>query len=187
MSRSSRSNKEHNLNAEGSPKLGEPLYLSIGRLRRPHGLSGEMIMDVYTDFPDRIQKGRQVFLGLAKEPKKIKNFKHHGAKSYIAFEGVMDLTQAANYRNTEVFISADNLPELSKGYYYHHQLLGCVVVDENQRCLGKLEEIIQTGSRDVYVVRDPEGEAILLPAMNSVILNVDLESNEITVRLLEWE
>jgi 16S rRNA processing protein RimM len=86
-----------------------------------------------------------------------------------------------------VYIKADALPELPEGEYYHHQLMGLKVIDEAGLEVGALTEIIETGANDVYVATSVEGKEILFPAIQSVILGVDLDRNEIRVRLPDWE
>jgi 16S rRNA processing protein RimM len=187
MSRSSRSNKVPQIKAEGSPPQGEPLYLSIGRIRRPHGFNGEILMDILTDFPERIHPGQIVYLGESKDQVEISNIRVHGKSILIFLSGIENDEQAGKFRNQLVFIKAENLPGLPKGYYYHHQLLNCEVVSEKGEALGMLEEIIRTGAKDVYIIRDPQGKEILLPALDSVILDIDLNKRVITVQPPEWE
>jgi 16S rRNA processing protein RimM len=86
-------------------------------------------------------------------------------------------------RNQFVLVRADDRPALPEGEYYHHQLIGLLVVDEREIALGELVEIMQTGANDVYVVRLRAGGELLIPAIDSVILAVDLERAEIQVQL----
>lgn len=187
MRRSNRNTDQENKNTGGSPSQGEPLFLCVGRIRRPHGFGGELLMEVLTDFPERIHKGQVVYLGAEKDPLEILRFKRFSESAYITFNGITDEQSSGNLRNKYVFIKNADLPSLPEGHFYHHQILNCTVMDEDQRILGTLEEIIVTGSKDVYLVRDPEGKELLLPALESVILNVDFKKKVITVRPPEWE
>ncbi|HEX7557308.1 MAG TPA: ribosome maturation factor RimM, partial [Leptolinea sp.] len=76
---------------------------------------------------------------------------------------------------------------LSDGRYYHHQLVGLNVQLENGTNIGKIREILVTGANDVYVVIDQEGNETLLPAVESVIISINLESGIIFVKPPEWE
>ena len=76
------------------------------------------------------------------------------------------------------------VPVLPEGEYYHHQLLGLVVIDDQARQLGQIAEIVTTPANDVYVVRRPAGPDLLLPAIPPVVLRVDLEKGEMHVHLL---
>ncbi len=171
----------------GSPQPGEPVFLAVGRLRRPHGINGEILMDVMTAFPERLRARKTVFLGEEHQPARITHVRKMGLTTMlISLEGFTDSDQAGTLRNKMVFVRAENLPELPEGEYYHHQLLGLRVVEESGKDLGFLTEIMETGANDVYVVVDPDGQETLLPAIEAVILGVDLERREMKVRSQEW-
>ena len=71
----------------GSPN-GEPVYLTIGFLRRPHGVHGEIIMDLHTDFPERLKRGRKVLVSEAHTPVSIQSVREHQNGVLIKFGGV---------------------------------------------------------------------------------------------------
>jgi 16S rRNA processing protein RimM len=93
--------------------------------------------------------------------------------------------EAGLYRNQWVFIKKKDAPPLPKGQHYKHELYGLKVVDENDNPLGELVEIIETGANDVYVVRNDSGKEILLPAIPSVILDLDPGLGFLKVHLLD--
>lgn len=171
----------------GSPSEGEPVFLVIGRLRRSHGIQGEMLMDVLTDFPERLRTGRRIYVGESHEPIKIASIRGHGQEMIIRLAGVDSPEATSRFRNQFLFVKASELPQLPEGQYYHHQLLGLTVVDEAGQSLGTLTEILETGANDVYVVKSSEGKEQLLPAVEAFILGVDLERKEIRVRPPEWQ
>jgi len=167
----------------GSPN-GEPLYLSVGFLRRPHGLKGEIIMDLHTDFPERMKKGRKVFIGDDHKPMSLTNVRPHQKGLLVKFQNIETPEDAGLYRNQWVYVQTKDVP-LPDGQHYKHKLLGTKVVDENNNPLGELVEILETGANDVYVVRDDSGKEILLPNIPSVILDLDVDSQLMKVHLLE--
>jgi len=168
----------------GSP-AGEPLYLSVGFLRRPHGVHGEIIMDLHTDFPERMTKGRKIFVGDEYKPMTFENVRPRANGLLVKFDGVDTVDQAGLYRNQWVFIKKKDAPALPEGRYYKHELFGLKVMDEEENLLGQLVEIIETGANDVYVVRDDSGGEILLPAIPSVILDLEPARGFIRVHLLD--
>jgi 16S rRNA processing protein RimM len=168
----------------GSPGKGEPVFLVIGKLRRPHGVHGEIIMDVLTDFPERLKKNLVVFVGQDHRPETIRSLRQHGAALLVTFQNYQTPETIGVMRNELVYVRADDRPPLEEGEYYHHELLGLRVVDESERLLGTLIRILDTGANDVYVVRPQDGPEILLPAIESVILDINLEQGEIRVHLL---
>lgn len=171
-------------NLSGSP-VGEPLYLSVGFLRRPHGLNGEIIMDLHTDFPERMKIGRKLFIGEEYQPMTLTSVRPHQSGLLVKFKDIETPEDAGKYRNQWVFIKAKDAPPLPDGQIYQYQLIGFKVVDESENPLGTLAEILETGANDVYVVKDDSGKELLLPAIPSVILDLDTSRRLIRVHLLE--
>jgi len=167
----------------GSP-TGEPLYLSVGFLRRPHGVKGEIIMDLHTDFPERMKKGRKLFVGEDHKPMTLTNVRPHQSGLLVKFKDINTPEDAGIYRNQWVYVQTKDVP-LPDGQHYKHQLLGLNVVDESDIPLGELVEILETGANDVYVVKDDSGKEILLPNIPSVVLELDIDRGFLRVHLLE--
>jgi 16S rRNA processing protein RimM len=170
----------------GSPVSGEPVFLAVGFLRRPHGLEGEILMDVLTDFPERLRSGKTVYVGDNHEPVRIASIRGHNVEKIIRFTGIETPEEAGKFRNKNLFVKAANLPELPEGEYYHHQLIGMNVLDESGQSLGTLHSILETGANDVYLVKTPEGKELLLPAVEDVILEINPDRKEMRVRPPEW-
>ena len=171
-------------NAPGSPD-GEPVYLVVGFLRRPHGLRGEIIMDLHTDFPERLRSGRQLFIGEDHRPMTLSGTRPHAKGMLVKFNGIETPEDAGQLRNQWVYVRASDVPSLPEGKLYQHEIFGFQVVDENENSLGEVVEIIETGANNVYVVRDESGKEILLPAIPSVILETDPSRRVLRVHLLE--
>jgi 16S rRNA processing protein RimM len=143
-------------------------------------------MDVLTDFPERLRVGKTVLVGDAHAPMKLAGVRGHNRELIVRLEGISTPEDVARLRNALVFVLASDLPRLPKGEYYHHQLLGLTIVNEAQAVLGMLDSILETGANDVYVVKTPEGKELLLPAVDDVILEVDLTRRQMVVRPPEW-
>jgi 16S rRNA processing protein RimM len=171
----------------GSPSSSEPEFLIVGRLQRPHGVGGEMRMEVLTDFPERLSKGQTVYLGPDHRPVVLTGLRPVEGAILIRLEGVGDRDQAGLLRGNEVSIQGGSLPALPEGEYYHHQLLGLLVFDEAGAELGVLAQILETGANDVYLVKPETGAEVLLPAIEEVILSVDLANRRMTVRPQTWD
>jgi 16S rRNA processing protein RimM len=168
----------------GSPN-GEPVYLTVGFLRRSHGVRGEIIMDLHTDFPERLRRGRKMFVSDEHKPVTIQSVREHQNGVLIKFNGIDTPEDAGQLRNQWVYVKAEDVPPLPEGQIYQHELFGFRVVDENDSPLGELVEIIETGANNVYVVRDESGRELLLPAIPSVIRDLDAGRRLMRVHLLE--
>ncbi len=186
MKRRSQPVPEQNNSPTGSPTPGEPVFIAVGFLRRAHGVHGEMIMDVLTAYPERLRPGRKVFVGDEHEPVRLAAVRRHTPALLVRLEGCNTPEETARYRNKLVSVRVDELPPLPEGEYYHHQLIGLAVVTEAGETVGVLAEILETGANDVYLVRKTDGTELLLPAIEDVILAVDLEQKRVVVRLQEW-
>jgi 16S rRNA processing protein RimM len=169
----------------GSPSAGEPaLLLVVGKIRRPHGVAGEALVEIHTDFPERLAPKTLVFVGAAHQPLTIRKRRPHKDGLLLTFEDITTPEQVGLLRNQMLSIPAVDRPPLPEGEYYHHQILGLSVVDENGQELGKLAEILETGANDVYVVTRDDGTELLLPAISDVVLDVDLPRKTMRVHLL---
>lgn len=168
----------------GSPD-GEPVYLTVGFLRRPHGVRGEMVMDLHTDFPERMKSGRRLLVGEERRPLTLAGVRPHQAGLLVKFKGIDTPEEAGKLRNRWVYIKSSEAPQLPDGRIYQHELFGFQVVDENGQPLGELVEILETGANDVYVVKGEAGRELLLPAIPPVILDIDPAQRLIRVHLLE--
>jgi 16S rRNA processing protein RimM len=169
---------------DGSPGTGEPFFLAVGQLRRPHGVRGEIQMAVYTDFPERLQPGVKVYLGEAHQPVVIHTRRTHNEKLLLSFVEYPDRTAAEILRHQTVYILADKLPELPEGEFYQHQVLDLQVITDQGAVLGVVSEILETGANDVLLVVTPSGNEVLLPWIDEVVLEIDLEKGQVRVHLL---
>lgn len=187
MMQNSDSDKPTRTNDEGSPRSGEPLFLVVGKIRRPHGIKGELVMEVLTDFPERIQVGRTFFAGDDHQPLKIESLRWHKNYLLIKFHGYDTPESAGVFRNVLIYKPIDHVPQLPEGEYYHYQLLGLTVVDEAGEIVGVLQEILVTGANDVMLIQSPDNKEVLIPLIDSVLLNVNLEEKTIRVKPPEWD
>jgi len=159
-------------------------FLVVGKLRRPHGIRGEIILEVLTDFPERLHRGLVVYVGPQHQPLRLRSLRQIEGGLLIAFQGYADREAAGELRNQLVMVRADDRPPLEEGEYYHHQIMGLRVVNEGGQFLGQVVEILETGANDVLVIRPEQGQELLLPMLESTILSVNLDRGELQVHLL---
>jgi len=187
MMKENMGNTINNNNRKGSSNSDEPLYLAIGKLRRAHGVKGEILMDVVTDFPEKISHGRKVFIGENNLEFTIDKSRHHAKGLLLTFEGLYDRSSVEVYRNKIVYILRSEVSEeLPEDTYYHHQIIGLSVITEEGERIGVLQDILETGANDVYIVKTEDDKELLLPSIKSVIKDIDLNTGSIIVELPEW-
>jgi 16S rRNA processing protein RimM len=162
----------------------EPDLLAVGKLLRPHGVHGEMLMEVYTDFPERLVPGIDLYLGTGQETLHLARRRLHKDGLLLTFTGYTTPEAVGRFRNCLLYVRADDRPPLSENEYYHHQLLHLHVTSDTGVPVGMVSEILTTGASDVLVVRPQNGPDVLIPIVDEFIPKVDLPAGEITVHLI---
>lgn len=172
----------------GEAQAPEPRYVSVGRVLRPHGVRGELRVGVITDYPEQLGQHAYFYLAYPDSPDAVRRYlverlRFHQKVLLLKLGGCDDRTAAEELRGMLVQIPIEEAVPLEEGEYYHFQLIGVQVETESGEGLGQVVEVIETGANDVYVVRGPRGQ-VLLPAVDDVILDLDLESKWMVVHLL---
>ena len=159
-------------------------YFAIGSIVAAHGIRGEVKVTPLTDFPERFTQGQRVFVG--NEPEltetKIAAARPHQGGFLVKLASVPDRNAAELLRGQYLFIPEDEAMPLSEDENYVHDLLGIAVVNEAGEPIGVMKDVLFTAANDVYVIAGPEGE-ILIPALRTVVLGVNLEERRMVVRL----
>ena len=172
----------------GEARNPEPRYLSVGRVLRPHGVRGELRVEIITDYPERLAQHIHFFLAHPNSPATVRRYaverlRYHKETLLLKLEGCDDRDGAEQLRGMLVQIPIEDAVPLEEGEYYLFQLVGAQVETEGGESLGQITDVIETGANDVYVVRGPRGE-ILIPAIDEVVVELDLESKRMVVVLL---
>lgn len=171
-------------NVAGSPGPGEPAYLVVGKLRRPHGVKGELLMEVLTDFPERLKSGVTLYGEPEYDPMVLRSVRSHHKGLLVAFEGCDTPEQAGELRNMVVTVKTAERPPLPEGEYYHHQIIGLQVRTSAGQVLGRVVEILETGANDVLVVSGETGADALIPLADPFLHEINLGQNVLVVNLI---
>lgn len=158
-------------------------YLIIGQVVGSWGVRGEAKVNILTDFPERFALLKRVYLGEEHTPCKVQYARLHKQWALIKFVGIDSPAAARALAGQYVRIPIAEAMPLAADEYYEHQILGLAVWTDEGEYLGRIKEILFTGSNDVYVVQDDA--EILIPALKDVVLQVDLEQGRMIVHLLE--
>ena len=161
---------------------------TVGKIVNTHGVKGELKIVPTTEDPKRFAKLKSIFV---EERKGITSYEIEGVRYHKEFvllklKGIDDMNKAELLKGSSLKIDRkDSLP-LKKDEYYISDLLGMEVYTEEERFLGVLVDIIETGSNDVYVVKRVDREKdLLLPAIKQVIKEVNVLDKRMVVHLLE--
>ncbi|MBI3603421.1 MAG: 16S rRNA processing protein RimM [Nitrospirae bacterium] len=161
--------------------------IAIGRIVKPFGIKGAVRVLSLSSVPGRFRGLTKVTL-VAPSGRSVTTTVtqvREDRDSYVvAFEALTNPDEAVAFRGGLIKIPREQAPPLPEGQYYEFDLIGMTVADETGRRLGTLEEILETSSNHVFVVRG-EGREVLIPATRGVVASVDVAARAMTVRLVE--
>lgn len=166
----------------------EPRFFVIGRITRPHGVLGEVRVELHTDVPERFERLERLHLtgnldDRHPRPVTIESARRHQNVVLLKLAGVDSRDQAETLRRLWLLVDETDVEPLAEGEYYLYQLEGLAVYSDDGQHLGRLSEVLETKANNVFVVQGERGE-ILLPDIPDVILKVDLDLGQIVVHLI---
>lgn len=162
-------------------------FYNVGKIVNTHGIRGEVRVIPTTDFVnERFAKGAKLYLeSIGDEPLEIESARPHKGSILVKFVGYDNINDVEKFRNQELRVSEEDQQPLEEGTYYYHQIIGLTVKTIDGRELGTIKEILSPGANDVWVVQRPHKADLLLPKIDDVIKNVDLDNGVVEVELLE--
>lgn len=162
-------------------------YLQVGIISSTHGIKGEVKVFPTTDDINRFKNLKEVLLDTGKEKKtlKIEGVKFFKQFAILKFKGIDNINDILEYKGKGLFVTRQQAVKLKKDEYFIADLIGLQVVLEDDTSLGILKEVMLTGANDVYVIEMENQREVLIPAIKQCILSVDIESNKMTVKLLD--
>ena len=161
-------------------------YLEIGQIVNTFGIKGMVKVKPFTDDITRFDRLKKVYIEnkTVKKEYEIEEVKYHKDMVLIKFKGIENPEQANLLRDMYLLVDREEEQPLEEGTYYIVDMIGLDVYTEEGELLGKLEDIFNTGSNDIYVVKDELGKQILLPAISDVIKQIDMENRKMIVHLI---
>lgn len=162
-----------------TPESNSPRYLVLGRITRPHGVRGELRVQIYTDYPERVNDMEVVFLGKDIDDRRIKRYevvkmRMHKQAGLLTLADIKSRDEAERLRNLYVMVAIEDAVGLDDDEFYLFQLIGLAVRTGDGLELGAIERVMETGANDVYVIKSPEYGEILLPATDETIIDHDI-------------
>nr|WP_202436287.1 ribosome maturation factor RimM [Streptomyces sp. SID7834] len=156
----------------------------VARIGRAHGIKGEVTVEVRTDEPElRLGPGAV----LATEPAgtgplTIETGRVHSGRLLLRFEGVRDRSAAEALRNTLLIAEVDpaELPD-DPEEFYDHQLMDLDVVLGDGTEIGRIAEISHLPSQDLFIVERPDGSEVMIPFVEEIVTEIDLEEQRIVI------
>ena len=155
--------------------------LEIGKIVNTHGIRGEVKIQPWCDEPELFDELEYLFIEVEKY--NIVRNRFHKTCQIVQLENVNSIDDAERFKNQIVYINRDAL-ELPEGRYYIADIEGLTVKEQNGRILGVVDEIIKTGSNDVYSLKDTfNKKPVLIPVIEGVVLETNIDGGYIVVKL----
>lgn len=162
----------------------EPSYLAVGRVLRPHGVRGELRIEILTDSPEHLSDLEAVYIGQNRRMCSLESVRLHQKIALLKLRGCDDRNAAEELRGEYVYVSVKDAVPLATNEVYEYQVEGLRVVTDEGQDLGEIVEVFTApGANDVFVVHGPLGE-ILIPAIEDVVVSLELEAGRLVVHLL---
>ncbi|HZK23935.1 MAG TPA: ribosome maturation factor RimM [Oscillospiraceae bacterium] len=160
---------------------------TIGRVVNTHGVKGGLKILPLSDFLERVKSLKRVFMehGERVSAYQVEDAFVHGRFWVVFLQDVEDMDSAERFKGALLKIPLTERVELPAGSYYLDQIIGLTVFTLAGLELGQVSDVLQTGSNDVYVVRQSEGPEILIPALKTVVKKIDLQHARLEVDLPE--
>jgi 16S rRNA processing protein RimM len=156
-------------------------FLAVGQIINTHGIKGEVKVYPLTDDAKRFRKLETVYIdGIQR---KISWCKIQPDTVILKIEGIETPEEAYKYKDKYIEIKRENAVKLENDRYFVADIIGSRVIDENNKELGNVFDVIVTGSNDVYWVKGKE--EVLVPALKSVIIKMDMENKLIIIKPVE--
>ena len=161
-------------------------YLEIGQIVNTFGIKGMVKVKPFTDNIERFSNLEKIYIKnkSGQTEYKIQKVKYHKNMVLVKFEGIENPEQADLLRNSYLIVDRETEEPLEAGRYYIVDMIGLDVFTDDNEYLGKLEDIYNTGSNDIYVVKNELGKQVLLPAIEDVIKNIDMDNKKVIVHLI---
>lgn len=160
-------------------------YITVGQIINTHGLKGEIKIYPLTDDIKRFKKLKNVYID--NKETKITWCKLQSDKIILKLEGIDTIEAAQKLKEKYIEIKREDAVKLPEGRYFITDIMECTVFDETGKELGKVANVIQTGSNDVYSVKGKD-EDILIPALKSIVTKIDIENQTIVIKPLDtWQ
>lgn len=162
-------------------------YLEIGQIVNTFGIKGQVKIVPFTDDITRFDELKEIYVEKKNELKlfQIEQVNYKKNMVILKLKGIETVEEAEKLRNCYLKIDRKDAKKLPKDTYFIVDLIGLDVYTDEGKLIGKVDDIYNAGSSDIYVVKDELGKQILLPAIKDVLKEVDLENQKIIVHLIK--
>jgi 16S rRNA processing protein RimM len=156
----------------------------VARVARTRGLRGEVVADLYTDFPGRFE-GLEYVIAIAPDGSRrslqIEEHWFQGNRIIFKFAGYDSIDEAKELAGLQLAIPASERIALPEDTFYEWELAGCRVEALDGKVIGQVREVMRTGGVEILVVADDEGRECLIPMAHDICVEIDIERKIVRV------
>lgn len=160
----------------------------VGKIVNTHGIKGEVRVVRITDFEERFLPGNTLYIVKEnEEPFAVTIEKHRMHKQFdlLTFEEFNRIDQVEELKDSLLKIVESDMTALATGEYYYHEIIGCIVETEQGEVLGEIISVLSPGANDVWIIQTSDKKEILIPFIDDVVKNVDIDNKVVQIHLLE--
>lgn len=159
-------------------------FLTVGTIINTHGIKGEVKVKAYTDDLSRFKKLKQAYID--NNEIIIAGCKLQPGKVILKIDGIDSIEDAQKLKNKNIEVKREDAAKLPKDSYYSADIIGCEVFDETGESLGNIDDIIYTGSNDVYWIKGEK--ELLIPALKTIIIDINIQNKKIIIKPVDvWQ
>ncbi|MCM3699266.1 ribosome maturation factor RimM [Paenibacillus macerans] len=164
--------------------------LTVGKIVNTHGIRGELKVLLQTDFPDVRFAPKSRLLIVHPESGEqlavtVQSSRPYKQTYIVKFSEFSDINEVEKLKGRDLKVTKAETVELPENEYYFHEIIGCRVISDEGEDLGVIEEILRPGANDVWVAKLPSGKQLLLPVIDDVVLDVNVQDKLVKVHLME--
>lgn len=156
----------------------------LGIITRPHGLSGEVQISLYTETPEAYQKLESVYVEISNKliPFFIESISISGKRAIVRFDDVSSQQEASTFSGKKIFLPMEFLPDLEEDQFYYHEISGFKIIDKSKGELGLVEAVVENPGHDLIIMGYLSKE-VLIPITDNIVLLVDRDNKTVQVDL----
>lgn len=165
------------------------MRLKVGKITNTHALKGEVKVISTSDFIDeRLKPGSQLIVTNGNQSIReviVESSREHKGKYLVKFKGIDTIEEAEKFKNLQLRVDSEFLSDLEDGEYYYYEIIGCKIYERDNNEIGEIVDIIQTGANDVWVVNNNFSKEYLIPYIDEVVKEIDINNKKIIIELME--
>lgn len=164
-----------------------PKHLILGQVLRPHGIKGELRVQLTTNFPEQFKNRQRLVIGTDLENLKtlhvyeVERIRLHQGYGIVKLTTINDRDEADRFRGQYILTPLDEAVPLESDEYYYFQLIGLTMLTDTGEDIGKVAEILETGANIVYVVQGEKYGEVLIPATEEIVQKIDISAGHILI------